>query len=213
MTTRLVAVRHGETEWNRIGKQQGHMNSGLTELGVKQARAMAEGLLGYGIELCYSSDLGRAVQTAEIICEKLGIRCALDAGLRERHLGLLQGLTHDELQEKHPEAAARMAAHDPDYRIPGGESERDRYTRTVTCVESLAARHPGRTILIVAHGGVLKSFIQKALDLPLDRKRTYSLMNAAINAFSISDAGEWRLGSWGETGHLRTLGLSTTDDW
>lgn len=80
--TTLFAVRHGETEWNRLGKQQGHLDTPLTDLGLRQARALAEGLAGQGIEAIYSSDLGRAMQTAQTIGERLGLAVVADVGLR-----------------------------------------------------------------------------------------------------------------------------------
>ena len=94
--TIVFVVRHGETEWNLIGKQQGHLDSPLTETGVRQARRLADGLVGRGIDSIFASDLGRAAETAKIISSKLRISIKTDLRLRERHLGLMQGLTKDE---------------------------------------------------------------------------------------------------------------------
>jgi probable phosphoglycerate mutase len=212
MATQFIAVRHGETEWNKIGKQQGHLDSPLTPLGRRQAEAMAAGLQSFRFDAFYSSDLGRARQTADVITRVVGLPYETDPRLRERHLGVLQGLTYAELEKTNHAVLEGMKGRDPDYRIPGGESARDRFARNVACLEELAARHPGRTILVVCHGGVLRSFMDRALDLPLARQRTFSLVNAAINGFSISDAGVWRLETWGETAHLRLAGLSALDD-
>jgi probable phosphoglycerate mutase len=217
MITTMVAVRHGETEWNKIERQQGHLNSPLTALGKQQARAMAEGLKLFRFDHFYSSDLGRAVETAAVISRVLGLTFETDARLRERHLGVLQGLTWAEFSEEYPADFEKYHGPDPhgpdpDYRLGGGESVRDRFTRNVACLEELAAKHPGKTILVVCHGGVLRSFMDRALDIPLGKKRAYALPNAAINVFTISETNEWRLESWGETGHLRLAGLSARDD-
>ena len=212
MPTTIIAVRHGETEWNRIGKQQGQLNSDLSELGIRQAHAMADGLKNYRIDLLYTSPLGRAVQTAEIISQQLGIGFQTDPRLQERNLGILQGITKKEFEARFPEEAQKFLSLDSDYRIPKGESIRDRYERSVACAEELHHRHDDAAILIVAHGGILMSFMQKALNLPLTGPRKFSLYNASINIFSISDDNRWRLESWGLIGHLHQHGLETLDD-
>ncbi len=207
--TILFAVRHGETEWNLAGKQQGHLNSPLTERGLRQAQALADGLASRGIELIYSSDLNRALQTAELIAARLELSVQTDERLRERHLGSLQGLTKNEFQRQYPDEWAGFISGDPDYCFPGGESARQRHERTVNCVEELTQRHTGRTILVVAHGGVLKGLFCKAAGIPLSEPRRFSLFNAAINRFSIvGDA--WRLDTWGDVTHLD--GMLTLDD-
>jgi 2,3-bisphosphoglycerate-dependent phosphoglycerate mutase len=200
-TTLIYAVRHGETEWNLVGKQQGHWDSPLTPAGLEQAHALARGLTERGIEVIYASDLGRALRTAEIIACRLGLDVSIDPRLRERNLGAMQGLTKVEFVERYPQEMAAFNSGDPEYILPGGESTRQRYDRCVHCAEDLAARHPGARILIVAHGGVLDSFIHRALHIPLDVPRRFSLFNGSINSFSITD-GQWRLDTWGELGHL-----------
>jgi 2,3-bisphosphoglycerate-dependent phosphoglycerate mutase len=210
--TTIIAVRHGETEWNKAGRQQGHRDSPLTALGRAQAAAMGAGLKGFRIDMYYSSDLGRAVETARIISGEIGLPFATDVRLRERHLGVLQGLTMAAFAEQYPAEAALFRGPDPDYRIPGGESVRDRCERSVAAAGALAAGCPGGTMLIVAHGGTLMSFMHRALGLPLSAERTYSLFNGAINRFAVAADGTWRLESWGETGHLRAAGLSFLDD-
>lgn len=212
MDTTIIAVRHGETEWNKIEKQQGHLNSDLTDLGVRQAKALAEGLNGYNIDFFYSSDLGRAIQTASIISQIIGKDFITDERLRECNLGILQGLTKKEFDKKYPDHAEKFKSNDPDYRIPSGESIRDRYARCVDCVEDLSRKHYGKTILMVAHGGVLMSFIHKALNIPLTQKRTYSLFNGSINTFSLSKDAEWKLEVWGDVSHLNAGGLVYLDD-
>jgi probable phosphoglycerate mutase len=212
MNTTIIAVRHGETEWNKLGKQQGHLNSDLTELGIRQSQAIADGLSKYSIDEFYCSDLGRAVQTAEIISQSIGKQYIADTGLREQNLGILQGLTRSDFESLFPEEYAQWENHDPDYRILEGESIRDKHSRCIQCVEDLSAIHSGKTILIVTHGGVLMSFIQKALNIPLSQKRTFSLLNSSINIFSISEEMEWRLEIWGDINHMQANNLNATDD-
>jgi probable phosphoglycerate mutase len=208
-TTTIIVVRHGETEWNRCGRQQGHLDSPLTDLGVRQAKAIAAGLADREIHALYSSDLGRALQTARIIGQRLSLDVVTDSRLCERRLGALQGLTRKEFADRYPEQAAAFSSGNPDYALPGGESARQQYHRVVECVQELATRHPGQGIAIVTHGGVLKSLFHQAINLPLGGLRRFSLFNASINTFSVND-GHWRLDTWGDIYHLK--GIDTLDD-
>jgi 2,3-bisphosphoglycerate-dependent phosphoglycerate mutase len=212
MTTTVIAVRHGETEWNKVGKQQGHLNSHLTELGIRQAHAIADGLSKYSIDGFYCSDLGRAVQTATIISPKIGKEFILDTRLREQNLGILQGLTRADFQSRFPEEYTQWENSDPDYRIPEGESIREKFLRCTNCVEDVSKAFQGKSILIVTHGGVLVSFIQKALRIPLVQRRTFSLLNGSLNVFSLSEKMDWRLETWGDINHMQAHHLSTLDD-
>jgi len=204
MATWVYAVRHGETEWNRAGRQQGHQDSPLTPTGVRQAELLADGLGGKRIEAMYSSDLGRAIQTAEIIAKRLDLKIRPDIRLRERNLGILQGLTRDQFELRYPEEFYRFNAADADYVVPGGESLRQLFDRCVSCAEEIAGKNKGKCILIVGHGGVLRSLFHKATDTPPAGLRRFSLYNAAINLFRITE-GSWILDTWGETAHLREL--------
>lgn len=206
----MYAVRHGETKWNVAGKQQGHLDSRLTRMGYRQADALGRGLVDKGIELMYSSDLGRAKQTAEIIGDHLELDIHYDARLRERHLGMMQGMTMAEFGSVYPEEMAAFESGDPDYVIPEGESAGQRFERCVGCAEELAARHGGQTILIVGHGGVLNSFFYQALNLSLAEPRRFALFNGAISRFTIT-SGRWRLDTWGGICHLGEL--DTLDDF
>lgn len=208
-STLIYVVRHGETEWNLIEKQQGHMDSPLTDRGRLQANALAKGLINRGIEFIYSSDLGRALKTAKIIGEELKLSVQTNKHLRERHLGSLQGLTKKEFQCQYPDEWGKFYSGNPDYCFPGGESARQRFERTVTCVEKFAKLHIEQTILIVAHGGVLNGLFYKSINTPLSEPRRFSLFNAAINSFSIC-GDSWHLDTWGEISHLQ--GLRALDD-
>ena len=206
----LIVVRHGETEWNATGRQQGHLDSPLTAVGIRQAQAIAAALRERGFDAIYSSDLGRAYHTAECIAAAVGRVIVADARLRERHLGVMQGLTIDEVQRTHAEAYAGMRSGDPDYVIPEGESDRQRCARCVAAGNEIAARHAGQRVVIVAHGGTLSALFRHALNIDMGPSRRYKLFNASINTFFV--AGEqWTLGTWGDVHHL--AGIGTIDDW
>jgi len=206
----LVAIRHGETLWNTQGLQQGQLNSNLTDLGRAQARALADRLSGEQFDGLYSSDLGRALETARLIADRVGLDVVTVPRLRERNLGILQGISLRQFEQERPQEYARFRSGDPDYVIPSGESARQRHERCVACATELAGRHAGRRILIVTHGGILDSFFRHALELPLTVPRRFSLFNASFNSFTVTD-GQWRLRSWGHVEHLE--GLGTMDDW
>src|SRR5205809_708167 len=101
--TQVIIVRHGQTQWNLKLIRQGHLDSPLTEKGMAQAKALAQRLAQEKFNALYSSDLGRAVQTAEMIAAVTGHEIVTDARLRERNLGVFQGLNGDEIKEKFPE--------------------------------------------------------------------------------------------------------------
>lgn len=185
------------------------MDSALTDLGIRQAHALAEGLADREIDAIYSSDLGRALHTAEIIAARLKLPIATDERLRERDLGALQGLTYREFQEKDPAEFARFESGGETYAIPEGESPRQQYDRCLACCNEIASRHQGDRVLLVSHGGVLSMMMRHTLGLGLSEARRFSLYNAAINRFSVA-GGIWHLDTWGETTHLR--GMTTLDD-
>lgn len=209
MTTEITIVRHGETEWNRAGRQQGHLDSPLTGTGIRQAELVAEALRGGGYDLFYSSDLGRCMQTAGIISAAVGLEIRQSTCLRERHLGILQGLTFDEFEDRHPDVLREYRRRDPDFELPGGESARQRHERCVSCLQDIVAADVGKRILVVAHGGVLDSIIRFVFGFPLAKPRPYSLFNSALNVFGVTD-GSWRLLTWGAVSHLG--GVATLDD-
>ncbi len=207
--TTLIVVRHGETEWNRDGLQQGQQNSDLTELGIQQAQAVADALEEYSFDAIYCSDLGRAVQTAEIIAEPHKLKLILDTRLRERHLGITQGLEYEQFKAKHPDVFRLSHSSDPDYVIPEGESIRQRTERAVACGNQIAQSHPGGRVLVVTHGGILDGLYRTTLGIPLTEPRRFSLYNAAINRFTIKNSA-WQLNTWGDIHHLKDL--DTLDD-
>lgn len=210
MKSKVTLIRHGETEWNRSGKQQGIKNSNLTQTGIRQAEATADALGLFGpFEAMYSSHLGRATHTAALIGAKIRISFLEKDCLQERNLGILQGLTIEEFKRRYPAAHTGFASRDPDYIIPEGESSRHRYDRGNSCIGELAARHPGQHILVITHGGIIDGVMRKIMGVPLEIPRMYSLFNCSINTISISQ-DRWRLLSWGEIHHLK--GIGSLDD-
>lgn len=201
-TTRIIAVRHGETAWNVDGRIQGQLDIGLNDTGRWQARRVSEALAHEPIRAVYSSDLGRAHQTAQSIAQPAGIPVIHDKGLRERGFGMFEGKTFDEIHAAWPEHAHDWRKRIPEWQPPkGGESLlqlRERVTRTLY---ALASRHPGHQIVIVAHGGVLDTLYRIATGQAVNSPRTWQLPNGAINRLLWTPGG-FTLVGWSDTQHL-----------
>lgn len=167
--TLLLVVRHGETEWNRERRIQGHLDPPLNATGREQARALAEELggevLGGGpLPLLYTSDLLRARQTAHALARGLGLRARRAAYLRERQLGRAQGRTWDELAAELPaEVEAYRSRRDRDA-IPGSEPLAEFRARVLRGARRIAARAAaeGTSALVVTHGGVVHVLLELA---------------------------------------------------
>ena len=205
----LIAVRHGETEWNLERREMGQLDSPLTVRGFQQAEALGRRLNGLKIDLLYSSDLGRALRTAEVI----GAMCAkpvqVERGLRERHMGLFQGLTWQEMGAQFPQerdAYERTGFYDA---VPRGETAQERQNRSVRVLTEIAERHPNEAVAVVTHGGFLMGFLEFVLGIPFDGEKRFKKQNASYNAFEFSN-GRWCLETWNDLGHLN--GLYTIDD-
>ena len=201
MTTRVIVVRHGQTEWNVQARIQGQGDSTLTADGCAQARALAERLSRERFDALISSDLGRASATAQAIADRCAKPIILDARLRERHFGAGQGMTYDEVDRAYPGAFARIRNVDPDFVIPGGESRRQFHDRVVAAMDSLANHHDGRTIVVVTHGGVLATFFRHVHGIPLDVAHPIAITNASYNVL-LHEASRWSVATWSDNAHL-----------
>ncbi len=114
-STRILAIRHGETPWNVDTRIQGHTDIGLNEEGQWQAQQLAKALASEDIDAVYASDLSRAFSTAQAIAATHQLNVTALPGLRERHLGQFQGQTWAEIEAQHPEDAARWRQREPDW--------------------------------------------------------------------------------------------------
>ncbi|WP_375754436.1 histidine phosphatase family protein [Corallococcus exercitus] len=209
MTTEFILLRHGETEWNALGRLQGHLNSSLSREGLRQAEALAARLATLPFQALYSSDLDRAVQTAARIAARTGHDVQRDARLRERGLGILEGLTRAQAGERHPEVFSAYAEGHADYVVPEGESASQRLRLALHCLEELGARHAEARVVVVTHGGVLSALLRHCLGIPSAAPRAFSVLNAGWNQFDLH-AGALRLVTWGDVSHLRALSLDDT---
>lgn len=172
MTT-LVLIRHGETEWNRIGRWQGHADVPLSDLGREQARRVAARLRAeeQRFDHIYASDLARAFETAGIIASALELPVHPLIELREMHVGAWSGMTRDEIRVKYPEQWSLYTGGGDGPRGGHGETNEALRARVVGILERLVRDHPEQRLLVVSHGGPIRtlvSHIERLTGLPTD---------------------------------------------
>ena len=168
---RLILLRHGQTDYNVGGRMQGHLDSVLTAVGHEQAAAAAPVLAALGPDRVVSSDLQRAVDTAEVVGTACGLAVKFDARLRETHLGEWQGCTVPDIDADYPGAIATWRS-DPTWAPPGGESRVDVVARSRPVVDELDAEFGdsdgSSTVLLVAHGGLIAGLVTGLMELPTE---------------------------------------------
>jgi len=204
--TRILAIRHGETAWNVDTRIQGHLDIGLNAVGERQAARLGRSLAqAEAVAAIYSSDLARARQTAEAIAHARpegALPVHTVTGLRERGFGRFEGQTFDEIQAQWPEEARRWRQREPDWVPPeGGESLLVLRERVAQTVHTLAARHLGEQIVLVAHGGVMDVLYRLATGQSLQAPRTWALPNTSVNRLLWTPQGLSLVG-WADTSHL-----------
>lgn len=196
-----MLIRHGETVWNRERRMQGHSDSPLSAKGLRQAIQLAQRMKEFEFTALYSSDSGRASETARFIADVTGHPLIVEPRLRERHFGLFEGLTGPEMQEQHPAAYVSFKGRDAEYVVPGGESARAFRDRALACLTEIATRHANELVVVVTHGLVCDVAYRAAYGLDLMARRDFELVNAGINVFRL-DGTAWRCELWGDAGHL-----------
>ena len=178
--TELLLVRHGETDWNRDRRFQGHADPPLNETGREQARALAAELAGEGIELVYTSDLIRARETAEIVAALIGVSVHPVRELREIDVGEWEGLTWPEIEERYPEGARSWR--ERGYGWDSGETYDQLGERVVAALRRIAADHPEQRLLVVGHGGTIRAtraFIE-GVSVPESRSTSRAIGNCEV---------------------------------
>jgi broad specificity phosphatase PhoE len=160
----IYLVRHGETEWNLLNRMQGHKNSPLTKSGRLQTTALAKSLRKLKFSAVYSSDLGRAQETAQIIALEHHLAVTTNQLLRERYFGRLEGRLWSDLNlELKDLLKYRETLADKDRfhhkLFPEIESDADITTRLITFLREVAIAHINQKILVVSHGGILRAFL------------------------------------------------------
>ena len=199
--TIVYLIRHGETMWNREKRLQGHIDIGLNDAGYWQAECLARHMAGKNLAAVISSDLSRAIDTAKPIAEHHDLDLIFDPALRERHYGIMQGLSHQEIAKNHPRNHAAWKNREVDFQPESGESLQQFYDRVVDAVKHWADAYPNQEIAVVAHGGVLDCLNRAASNKTLAQARDFEILNASLNTLSYKD-GRFELIQWGDVSHL-----------
>jgi probable phosphoglycerate mutase len=186
MATVLLA-RHGETDWNRERRWQGHTDRPLTPRGREQARALAERLVGTALEAVYASDLERARETAAAVAERQGLTVRTMPELREVDVGSWAGLTKSEAETRFPEAFRRWQQGHTGWE--DGETYEEMSERVIEAIRRIAADHPEGPVLVVSHGGSIRAVHAAALGLDVHAYRRLRPVepNARLSAVCVVD--------------------------
>lgn len=189
MTNTIYIVRHGQTEWNILGKTQGHGDSNLTAKGREQAELLAESMTKYPIDYIYSSDLGRAYQTAEIIGNKLNIEVEKTEALREMNFGTWEGRIIKDIIEEDPELY-KMWRNEPHLaKIPQGETLSQIKERTDAFIKEINEKYDGKHIVLVTHSLCARIMLLSFLDSDVKNIYRINQANTALNIIELRDYG------------------------
>lgn len=164
--TTVILVRHAESTWNADNRWQGQADPPLSEAGREQARLVAERLRTQPVSALYSSDLSRALETAAVIGQALGLLARPEPRLREIDLGSWAGLTRQEIAERYPEEFRAWSEHKP-VRAGGGETFLEMQARLEGILREIVAAHPGEAVAVVTHGGAITALRSAIQGIPM----------------------------------------------
>jgi len=214
-TTELILIRHGETDWNRELRFQGHIDVPLNDIGHEQARRVGLRLAGETVQHVVSSDLLRTQQTAAPAASHLLLPVTTTVGLREQNFGVAEGLRAGDIQRDHPRAWEQWLEFNENHGMPGGESPLQFHSRIIEALRGIVAQHAGQTVLVVTHGGVLDMVWRTANGLSLSGPRQSEIPNAGFNRVRIADPAEpfaIEIVDWADARHLADMPPQPTYD-
>ena len=198
--TEIILIRHGETEWNSQQRMQGHSNSDLSSVGQAQIQALGQWMKNVPFDLIYSSDSLRAKQTAEAITQFSGHELQFDQRLREKNLGVFEGLTSEEARERHPEVFRLFKTAGSKYVIDEGESTQQLQDRALEIVNEIRIKHPEERVLLVTHGGFIRVVMKHSLGLSLETPTRFLIRNTGV--FRLEWEDKWFVSQMGGVSHL-----------
>ena len=198
--TEIILIRHGETEWNSQKRMQGHSNSDLSSVGQAQIQALGQWMKNGPFDLIYSSDSLRAKQTAEAITQFSGHELQFDQRLREKNLGVFEGLTSEEARKRHPEVFRLFKTAGSKYVIDEGESTQQLQDRALEIVNEIRIKHPEERVLLVTHGGFIRVVMKHSLGLSLETPTRFLIRNTGV--FRLVWEDKWIVSQMGGVSHL-----------
>jgi len=198
--TEIILIRHGETEWNSQQRMQGHSNSDLSSVGQAQIQALGQWMKNVPFDHIYSSDSLRAKQTAEAITQFSGHKLKIDLRLREKNLGVFEGLTSEEARERHPEVFRLFKTAGSKYVIDEGESTQQLQDRALEIVDEIRIKHLEERVLLVTHGGFIRVVMKHSLGLSLETPTRFLIRNTGV--FRLVWEDKWIVSQMGGVSHL-----------
>ena len=207
-STRILLIRHGQSQGNAERRFGGHSATPLSELGRAQAEATARALRDEGVSAIYSSDLLRAVETAAPLARETGLGVGSTDAFRERSVGRMEGLTFEDAAEQFPEEYAALLRRDFDHVLLGGESYRQLLDRAARELDRAIETHRGGTVAVFSHTGticILALHLMGALDAPTLRPVWVASANCGVTRFHIQHGGLIRVLAVNDTRHLAGL--------
>lgn len=198
--TEIIFIRHGETEWNSQQRMQGHSNSDLSSVGQAQIQALGQWMKNVPFDHIYSSDSLRAKQTAEAITQFSGHELKIDLRLREKNLGVFEGLTSEEARKLHPEVFSLFKTAGSKYVIDEGESTQQLQDRALEIVNEIRIKHPEERVLLVTHGGFIRVVMKHSLGLSLETPTRFLIRNTGV--FRLVWEDKWIVSQMGGVSHL-----------
>jgi broad specificity phosphatase PhoE len=200
---RVVFIRPGETDWNRLGRWQGHVQVPLNGYGKLQAQRLAMFIRPIGISVLYTSDLRRATDTANILASEMNLTPITDIRLRERSVGDWQGLTQTEVLEWYPEEYTRLQADPENYQVHGGESRRQVAERVKECFQSILERGGGETIGVLSHTTAIRALLGDLV--PTYNPSSHSYSNMSVTTLELLANNTWKIGLLDDVTHLQGM--------
>jgi len=180
---KLILIRHGETDWNVEGRWQGQIDLPLNSKGKEQAEQIAKSLENTKIHAIYTSDLQRAVETANAIGRLQGLKVQSDPRLREIHQGEWQGLLVSEIKERYAEVFYKRHKNPLAMAPPGGETGHEVYQRITQAIQDIVQKHPNETVAIVSHGFAIAVMLIYLKGIAFERAWDFIPDNASIQTF------------------------------
>jgi phosphoserine phosphatase len=200
---RVIFMRPGETDWNRQNRWQGWVAAPLNAHGRRQVQALAKFVRNIGVGALYSSDLKRAEETAALLAEQLGYAPIFDERLRERNIGIWQGLTLDEMRAWYPGSYKGLLADVDGYQVPGGESRREVQKRMKAAFDDILKQDKGETVGIVSHTTAIRALLESLL--PGHVSPETAVDNTSVTTITRQEDGEWHLVVMNDGAHLEGL--------
>ncbi|MEL7434856.1 MAG: histidine phosphatase family protein, partial [Chloroflexota bacterium] len=196
---RVVFIRPGETEWNRVGRWQGIVNIPLNAHGINQAKRLAQFVRNIGLDALVASDLRRARDTASILSEYANAPVTYDERLRERDMGVWQGLTTHEIRDWYKKKYEELLEDPHNYKVPNGESRAEVEKRASACFESIVADSNATTIGIISHTTAIRTIL--GAFVPDCKPYDMHFRNMSVTTVVLSD-DTWRVTQLDDVMHL-----------